>query len=56
MGLEEYGLAPGCKADLVLLDGETLAEAVVSRAPRRVVIKGGRVVARNGQAQFHRES
>ncbi|KLK91657.1 cytosine deaminase [Microvirga vignae] len=50
MGLEDYGLAPGCKADLVLLDGETLAEAVVNRAPRRIVIKGGRVVARNGQA------
>lgn len=49
MGLEGYGLPPGSKADLVLLDGETLAEAVVSRAPRRVVMKGGRVVARNGQ-------
>ncbi|MBZ6074874.1 amidohydrolase family protein [Microvirga puerhi] len=48
MGLKDYGLAPGCKADFVLLDGETLAEAIVSRAPRQLVVKGGNVVARDG--------
>jgi cytosine/creatinine deaminase len=50
MGLDDYGLNPGCKADLVLLDGETLAEAVVDRRPRKVVIKGGKVIARDGTA------
>ena len=50
MGLEDYGLEPGSQADLVLLDGETLAEAVVSRRPRKVVLKGGKVIARDGIA------
>jgi cytosine/adenosine deaminase-related metal-dependent hydrolase len=50
MGLEGYGLQPGSRADLVLLDGETLAEAVVSRRPRKVVLKGGKVIARDGVA------
>lgn len=45
MGVEEYGVEPGCRADFVLVNGETLAEAVVSRPPRRLVVKGGRVVA-----------
>jgi cytosine/adenosine deaminase-related metal-dependent hydrolase len=48
MALEGYGLAPGCRADAVLVEGETLAEAVVSRAPRKLVIKGGRITARDG--------
>ncbi|WP_201862936.1 amidohydrolase family protein [Microvirga soli] len=50
MGLNDYGLDLGCKADLVLLDGETLAEAVVDRRPRRMVVKGGKVIARDGTA------
>lgn len=50
MGLVAYGLDPGCRADLVLLDGETLAEAVVDRRPRRMVIKGSKVIARDGTA------
>ncbi len=50
LGLEKYGLAPGCHADLVLVEGRTLAEAVVSRAPRALVVKRGRVVARAGKS------
>ncbi len=50
MRIEGYGLAEGCNADLTLLTGETLAHAVVDVAPRPLVIKGGRVTARNGQA------
>jgi cytosine/adenosine deaminase-related metal-dependent hydrolase len=50
MALKDYGLAPGCAADLVLADGESLAEAVVGHAPRRLVVKRGRVVARDGKA------
>ncbi|MBF9232305.1 amidohydrolase family protein [Microvirga alba] len=50
MELEGYGLEPGCKADLVLLEGETLAEAIVSRRKRKFVVKTGRIVARDGEA------
>ena len=50
MRIEGYGLAEGCNADLTLLTGETLAHAVVDIAPRPLVIKGGRVTARNGRA------
>ncbi|PSJ56891.1 amidohydrolase family protein [Pseudaminobacter soli (ex Li et al. 2025)] len=50
MRLEGYGLAEGCKADLTLLTGETIAHAVVDVAPRPLVVKGGRVTARNGHA------
>ncbi|RJE87283.1 amidohydrolase family protein [Paracoccus onubensis] len=46
MRLEGYGV--GCKADFTLLDGQTVAHAVVNRAPRPLVVKGGRVVARDG--------
>lgn len=50
MRIDGYGLQEGCHADLTLLTGETLAHAVVDVAPRPLVIKGGRVVARQGQA------
>ena len=50
MALQDYGLAPGCQADFVLVDAETLAEAVVGHPPRRLVVKRGAVVARDGQA------
>jgi cytosine deaminase len=48
LGLQGYGLAPGCRADLYTLDAQTPAEAVVSRPRRSLVLKGGRVVARDG--------
>ncbi len=48
--LAEYGLAEGCRADLVLVAAETLAEAVVSHPPRALVVKRGQVVARGGVA------
>lgn len=50
MRLQGYGLNIGCMADLTLLAGETLAHAVVDVAPRPLVVKGGRVTARRGQA------
>lgn len=49
MRIDGYGLAKGCNADLTLLTGETLAHAVVDVAPRPLVVKGGRITARNGQ-------
>lgn len=50
MRLEGYGLKEGCRADFTLLTGETLAHAVVDVGPRPLVVKGGRVVARQGLA------
>lgn len=50
-GFEAYGLDAGCRADLVLVDAQTVAEAVVARPVRRLVVAGGRVVARNGVLQ-----
>lgn len=48
MEIDGYGLGEGCAADLILLPGETLAEAIVTRSPKRRVIKRGRIVARDG--------
>ena len=48
-GFDAYGLVPGSRADLVLIDAQTVAQAIVTRPPRRLVVAGGRVVARNGE-------
>jgi cytosine deaminase len=45
LGLPDYGLAPGCRGDVVLVTAETLAEAVAQHPSPRVVIRGGVVVA-----------
>jgi cytosine/adenosine deaminase-related metal-dependent hydrolase len=50
MRTPDYGVAEGCTADLVLVPGETVAEAIVSRPARALVVKRGRVVARGGEA------
>ena len=43
-------MAPGDAADFVLVDAETVAEAVAQHPGGRTTIKGGRVVAENGIA------
>lgn len=48
LGIENYGLEPGCQANLVLLPAENLAQAVVDRSPKRTVISRGKVVAQDG--------
>lgn len=48
-GFADYGLMPGARADLVLVDASCVAEAVVTRKPRRLVVSAGAIVARNGQ-------
>ena len=45
LGLEGYGLEPGCHADLVLLDAGSTVEAIRLRAPRRLVVRRGIVVS-----------
>ncbi|MEM7429109.1 MAG: amidohydrolase family protein [Pseudomonadota bacterium] len=47
MGLEGYGVAPGCKASFNMLQARDTIEAVRLRAHRVVVIRHGKVVARN---------
>ncbi|MDA5555787.1 amidohydrolase family protein [Shimia sp. MMG029] len=47
MGLEGYGIAPGCQANLVLLQAQDPIEAIRLRANRLSVIRGGRVIASN---------
>jgi cytosine deaminase len=47
-GFADHGLAPGARADLVLVDARSVAEAVVARPARRLVVSRGRIVARDG--------
>ncbi|GHG07108.1 MULTISPECIES: amidohydrolase family protein [Amycolatopsis] len=48
LGLAGYGLTEGAPADLVVLDAETPAHAVVTRPPRDLVVKAGHIVHRSG--------
>ena len=50
LGLRDYGLSPGSRADFVLLQARSPAEAVRLRAQRLAVVRGGRVVARSPAA------
>lgn len=43
--LQGYGIAPGCNADLVLLQATDAIEALRTRAPRLSVIRRGKVIA-----------
>jgi cytosine/creatinine deaminase len=45
----DYGLHAGARADLVLLDADTIAHAVTARPPRKLVVANGRIVARHGE-------
>ena len=48
LGLADYGIRVGGPADFVAVDAGSLAEAVAARPRRKMVIKAGRVVARDG--------
>jgi cytosine deaminase len=43
--LRDYGLQPGCRASLVVLDASDLGDAIARLAPRRYVFAGGLLVA-----------
>ena len=45
MNLEDYGLAPGCHADLVVLQAADPIEAIRLRATRLYVIRRGKILA-----------
>jgi len=51
LGLTGYGLRPGGPADLVVFDAPSEADALRLVAPRTLVLRGGRVVARSVPAQ-----
>ena len=48
LGIADYGLSPGGPADFVVVEAETLAEAIATRPHRKLVVKAGRIVARDG--------
>ena len=50
MGLRDYGVAVGSVADLMLVRAETVAEAVTTHPLPQLVLKRGRVVARDGHS------
>jgi cytosine deaminase len=43
--LEGYGIAPGCRADCVLLQAGDPVEAIRLRATRLAVVRAGKVIA-----------
>lgn len=42
-----YGIDAGCRADFLLVQAETLGDAIARRPIDRLVIRGGRVIAEN---------
>ena len=50
LGLADHGLRVGAAADLVAMKAGSISEAVAVRPPRILVVKRGRVVARDGAA------
>ncbi|WP_017590061.1 amidohydrolase [Nocardiopsis ganjiahuensis] len=48
LGIDDHGLAVGGPADLVVVDARSVAEAVAKVPERRLVLKAGAVVARDG--------
>jgi cytosine deaminase len=55
LGLEGYGLAPGCHADLVILQARSPIDAIRLRPERLYVIRRGRLIAETAPAvpQLH---
>jgi len=47
LGLEDYGIAPGRRADFVLLQAGDVHEAIRLRAARLLVVREGKVLARS---------
>lgn len=49
-GFAGYGLEVGARADLVVVEADSVAEAVVTRKPPKLVVSQGKEVARDGVA------
>jgi len=50
MGVTGHGIAIGCTADLALVSGQTVAEAVATGGPVALTVKGGRITGRGGKS------
>ena len=48
MGIKDYGLDIGCRADIVVHEAKTIKETFRMRLERPYVIKGGCIIAENG--------
>ncbi|HUX83564.1 MAG TPA: amidohydrolase family protein [Halothiobacillus sp.] len=53
LGLEDYGIGVGARADLVLLQATSPVDAIRLRANRLAVIRAGRVIARSEPTISH---
>jgi cytosine deaminase len=53
LGLEGYGLEPGCNADFVVLQARDPIEAIRLRAARLHVVRRGKVIAENPPHRAH---
>jgi cytosine deaminase len=51
LALPGYGIAPGCRADFVLLQARDPVEAIRLRAARLKVFRAGRLIAEQSPAQ-----
>ena len=51
LGLQNYGIAPGCNADLVILDATSAIEAIRLRAARTHVLRAGKVISQSPPAR-----
>jgi cytosine deaminase len=49
MGLKNYGLQPGCQADLVVLDASSPSMAIANQVEKLYVFKGGRLLTQNSR-------
>ncbi|MGP4805263.1 amidohydrolase family protein [Agrobacterium cavarae] len=50
MDREEHSLTIGGRGDVVIVEGETVGEAIVTHQPRKLVVTAGNVVARDGES------
>jgi cytosine deaminase len=48
LGIPDYGIAVDAAADFVVIESGSVAEAVATRPRRKLVIKGGKIVAKDG--------
>ena len=50
LNLEDYGLTPGCNADMVILQASSKQECIRLRPPRLFVIRKGKVISRMAES------
>lgn len=51
MGIKNYGLRPGCPADLNIIEAPNIQEAFRLRPARKYVIKNGKIIARSEECR-----